>query len=51
MEVKNRSKGPPRKRLKGYDNKLNEFTRENLLEHSKRMDMERTDYSGGSSTN
>jgi hypothetical protein len=34
-----RSKGPPRKRLKGFHNS-NEFTRANLLEHSKRMDIE-----------
>lgn len=31
------SQGPPRKRLKGY-HELNEMTRENLLEHSKRME-------------
>jgi len=33
------SKGPPRKRLKGF-HKPHEFTRENLMAHSKRMDME-----------
>jgi hypothetical protein len=36
-----RSKGPPRKRLKIRDNKqANEFTVENVLEHSKRMHLE-----------
>ena len=38
--TKSTSKGPPRKRLKQY-HQGNEFTRENLLEHSKRMNMER----------
>ncbi len=33
------SKGPPRKRLKGF-HEPHEFTRENLMAHSKRMDME-----------
>lgn len=33
------SKGPPRKRLKGI-HEPHEFTRENLMAHSKRMDME-----------
>jgi hypothetical protein len=33
------SKGPPRKRLKGF-HESHEFTRENLMAHSKRMDME-----------
>lgn len=34
-----RSKGPPRKRMKGF-HEPHEFTRENLMAHSKRMDME-----------
>ncbi|KAL3908227.1 MAG: hypothetical protein SGILL_008561 [Bacillariaceae sp.] len=42
-----RSKGPPRKRLKGFHNS-NEFTTANLLEHSKRMDIE-ADGSGSAS--
>lgn len=42
-----RSKGPPRKRLKGF-HKANEFTRENLLEHSKRMDIEAEESGSGS---
>jgi len=33
------SKGPPRKRLKNF-HEPHEFTRENLMAHSKRMDME-----------
>jgi hypothetical protein len=33
------SKGPPRKRLKGF-HESHEFTRENLMAHSKRMDRE-----------
>jgi hypothetical protein len=51
VEAENRSKGPPRKRLKSYDSKLHEFTRENLLEHSKRMDLEHDSYGGASGTN
>mmetsp|Transcript_63849 Transcript_63849/g.71464 ORF Transcript_63849/g.71464 Transcript_63849/m.71464 type:complete len:743 (-) Transcript_63849:1802-4030(-) len=39
MASRRTSKGPPRKRLKGF-HEPHEFTRENLMAHSKRMDME-----------
>jgi hypothetical protein len=45
-----KSKGPPRKRLKSLGSiKGDEFTVENVLEHSKRMDLEQAEDSGSAS--